>query len=185
METWESCLELGSQKMTSSIHRLAQVWADKTFDKVMAPHWWVNSREKTNILWSSTTQMNLTQSSLFLAYWLENSSINIVHYRGVGNIRTGNIRTTLKIFGQCWKYSDDILSVKFSLEIFGQTFFAEKFFCRQYYSVFSTFDYFDCCRLHFDCLYFDYLSSPSASKAYYWIELDAKPKLSLGNNYKF
>ena len=66
-------------------------------------------------------------------------------YRGVGNIRTGNIRTTLEIFGQCWKYSDDFLSVKFSLEIFGQNFFAEKFFYGLYFPAFFTFDCFHSC----------------------------------------
>ena len=38
-----------------------------------------------------------------------------------------------------WKYSDNYLSVKFLLEIFGQTLFAEKFHSRLYFPTFSTF----------------------------------------------
>ena len=83
---------------------------------------------------------------------------------GIGNIRTGNIRTTLEIFGQCWKYSADFSSLKFLLEIFGQTFFAEKFLCRLYFPEFSTFDYFHSCQKPFDSLYFDYLSIFSTSE---------------------
>ena len=37
-----------------------------------------------------------------------------IKYKGVENIRT------LEIFGQCWKYSDNFLSLKILLEIFGQ-----------------------------------------------------------------
>ena len=93
-----------------------------------------------------------------------NVSANNLKYRGVGNIRTGNIRTTLEIFGQCWKYSDNSLSLKLSLEIIGQTFFAEKFLCRLYFQAFSTFDYFHSCQKPFDSLYFDYLSIFSTSE---------------------
>ena len=68
-------------------------------------------------------------------------------YRGVGNIRT-----LLKTFSRL-----------FVDEIFVGNIRTDFFLCRLYFPAFPTFDL--CCRQHFDCLYFDYLSGFSASEA--------------------
>ena len=92
---------------------------------------------------------------------------------GVGNIRTGNTRATFEIFGQCWKYSDDFFSVNFSLEVFGQTFFAEKYSNRLYFKHFLLLTSF---RNHFAAYISTFCPSFRLRKPYFRIDLDAKSK---------
>ena len=111
------------------------------------------------------------------------SAITHVIYRGFGNIRTGNIRTKLEIFGQLFVpeiFVGNIRTDFIRWEVSQSTIFSNIFY------IFFSFDCFHSCRQNFDCLNFDFLSNfGRLGKPNYWIELDENPKLPSKSNFVF